>query len=49
MDLDALKDRLGGAWYDTWWCAIFEWTTRVACTNPDFWGEINRGWLDMYH
>ena len=28
MDLDALKDRLGGAWYDTWWCAIFEWMTN---------------------
>jgi len=50
MDIDALKERLGGAWYDTWWCAIFEWTHQSGGgLSPDFWGEINRGWLDMYH
>lgn len=53
MNLDELKDRLGGKWYDTWWIAISErfdpmpeWT---RCWEPDFFEYINEGWLDMYY
>ena len=44
MNFDTIKARLGGDWYDTWWCAIFD---RMHYPQ-DFWEEINRGWMDMY-
>lgn len=51
MNLDTIKDRLGGAWYDSWWLAIAERMDpdppmRFA---PDFFEYINEGWLDMYY
>ena len=52
MNLDDIKDRLGGKWYDTWWWAISEWMdplNPIACWEPDFFEIINQGWLDMYY
>ena len=51
FNLETIKERLGGEWYDIWWCAIDE---RFNSCNgflgmPDFWGEINSGWLEMYY
>ena len=47
MDIDTLKERLGGEWYDTWWCTIFEWINHSEYPF-DFWKEVNYGWLEMY-
>jgi hypothetical protein len=53
MNLDTLKDKLGGAWYDTWWIAISErfdpMPECLRCWEPDFFEYINEGWLDMYY
>ena len=51
MNLDDLKDRLGGKWYDTWWLAIAERFDPFPPRNyaPDFFEYINEGWLDMYY
>ena len=52
MNLDTIKDRLGGAWYDTWYLAISERldpTPKWTCWEPDFFEYLNEGWLDMYY
>ena len=52
MDFDRIKFLLGGDWYDTWWLAIaerFDPMPEWVIWEPDFWGHINRGWLDMYN
>ncbi len=52
MNLDELKDRLGGKWYDTWWLTIFErFNPKPGWVKfaPDFFEYINQGWLDMYY
>ncbi len=51
MNIDDLKDRLGGKWYDTWWLAIFERFDPFPLGRyaPDFFELINEGWLDMYY
>lgn len=52
MDIDTLKDRLGGKWYDTWWFAIEErFNPRPiwAKFDADFFDYLNEGWLDMYY
>ena len=57
MTLDEIKFRLGGDWYDTWWCAIFGWFTFLEENDSewlmeewrkDFFNDINAGWLEMY-
>ena len=47
MIIERIKERLGGVWYDTWWCAIFEWLHHPEYPQ-EFWTEINQGWLEMY-
>ena len=47
MIIERIKERLGGVWYDTWWCAIFEWMHHPEYPQ-EFWTEINHGWLEMY-
>ena len=51
MNLDDLKDRLGGKWYDVWWIAIDERFNPLPkwIGLPDFFQQINAGWLDMYY
>ena len=52
MNLDSIKDRLGGKWYDVWWLAIeerFNPRPDWARFDPDFFELINQGWLDMYY
>ncbi len=51
MNIDDLKDRLGGKWYDTWWLAMFERFDPFPFGRyaPDFFELINEGWLDMYY
>ena len=51
MNLDDLKDRLGGKWYDVWWLAIAERFDPFPPRSyaPDFFEYINEGWLDMYY
>jgi hypothetical protein len=51
MNLDKLKDRLGGKWYDVWWFAIDERFNPYPkwAGEPDFFEIINQGWLDMYY
>ncbi len=52
MNIDDLKDRIGGKWYDTWWLAIYErFNPRPgwAKFDPDFFEYLNEGWLDMYY
>ncbi len=50
--LDKIRFRFGGDWYDTWWLTIFErFNSRPgwAKFDPDFFERINQGWLDMYY
>ena len=48
--LDALRFKFGGDWYDEWWFSIVERFDPM----PEGWGEptffdlINKGWLEMY-
>lgn len=57
MDLDRIKDRFGGVWYDTWWCATYSWLSLHGESQSewlmtewknDFFRDINSGWLEMY-
>ena len=57
MNLDTIKDRLGGAWYDEVWCAGFSWFALQEGGHTDWWytdyhkiffSDINSGWLEMY-
>ena len=50
--LDKIRFRFGGGWYDTWWLAIserFDSLNSLASWEPDFFELINQGWLDMYY
>ena len=50
--LDKIRFRFGGDWYDTWWLAIserFDSLNSLASWEPDFFEHINQGWLDMYY
>ena len=50
--LDKIRFRFGGDWYDTWWLAIserFDSLNSLASWEPDFFEYINEGWLDMYY
>ena len=50
--LDKIRFRFGGDWYDTWWLVIserFDSLNSLASWEPDFFDLINKGWLDMYY
>ncbi|QBP06033.1 hypothetical protein [Synechococcus phage S-B68] len=53
---DDIKARLGGEWYDIWWCSVFTWLCLHEGGKTgwwhrhyreDFFKEINAGWLEM--
>jgi hypothetical protein len=55
--LDDLRFKLGGDWYDTWWCSAFDWITLFSENQSkwlmkewreDFFDGINAGWYEMY-
>ena len=55
--LDTLRFKFGGDWYDNWWCSIFSWFALHEGEKSDWWEEhyhkeffndINSGWLEMY-
>tara|TARA_S200002703_G_scaffold158307_1_gene168296 strand:- start:392 stop:613 length:222 start_codon:yes stop_codon:yes gene_type:complete len=48
--LDSLRSKLGGDWYDTWWFAIDERFDPfpLGLGEPTFFDLINKGWLEMY-
>ena len=54
---DGIKERLGGDWYDNWWCSIFSWLCLHEGGKSEWWSrhyrddffkEINSGWIKMY-
>ena len=54
---DDIKERLGGDWYDNWWCSIFSWLCLHEGGKTEWWSrhyhedffkEINSGWIEMY-
>jgi hypothetical protein len=56
--LDKIRFRFGGDWYDTWWCSAFSWFALHEGGKGNWWCEeyhkeffkdINSGWLDMYY
>jgi len=50
--LDKIRFRFGGDWYETWWWTIserFDSLHSLAEWEPDFFERINQGWLDMYY
>lgn len=55
--LDILRLKFGGDWYDTWWCSSFSWFALHEggkCNwwykeyHEEFFKDINSGWLEMY-
>lgn len=52
QQLDNLRAKLGGEWYDTWWLAIsdrFDPFPEFAYKwEPTFFDLINKGWLEMH-
>ena len=55
--LDTLRFKFGGDWYDNWWCSIFSWVALHEGEKDSWWEEhyhkeffddINSGWLEMY-
>tara|TARA_X000001036_G_scaffold354702_1_gene336383 strand:+ start:169 stop:414 length:246 start_codon:yes stop_codon:yes gene_type:complete len=48
--LDSLRFKLGGDWYDTWWLTIDERfdPMPLGFDEPTFFDLINKGWLEMY-
>ena len=48
--LDSLRFKLGGDWYDTWWLTIDERFDPMpfGFGEPTFFDLINKGWLEMY-
>ena len=48
--LDALRFKFGGDWYDEWWLAIDERFDPMpeGFGEPTFFDLINKGWLEMY-
>jgi len=57
QQLDKLRAKLGGDWYDEWWCAAFSWFALheggrcrwwVEDYHKEFFNDINSGWLEMY-
>ena len=48
--LDDLRFKLGGDWYDTWWLTIDERfdPMPLGFGEPTFFDLINKGWLEMY-
>ena len=50
--LDNLRFKLGGDWYDTWWFAIVErfdpYPEFAYAWEPTFFDLINKGWLEMH-
>jgi len=50
--LDTLRAKLGGDWYDTWWLAIserFDPLPEFAYKwEPTFLDRKSKGWLEMY-
>jgi hypothetical protein len=50
QQLDTLRFKLGGDWYDTWWLTIDERfdPMPLGFDEPTFFDLINKGWLEMY-
>jgi len=55
--LDDLRFKLGGDWYDNWWCSAFSWFALQEGGkgawwykeyHKEFFNDINQGWLEMY-
>ena len=48
--LDALRFKFGGDWYDTWWLTINERFDPMpeGLGEPTFFDLLNKGWLEMY-
>jgi hypothetical protein len=50
QQLDNLRAKLGGDWYDNWWYAIDERFDPMpeGFGEPTFFDLINKGWLEMH-
>jgi len=55
--LDDLRFKLGGDWYDNWWYSSFSWFALHEGGKSRWWynkyhkkffNGINKGWLEMY-